>query len=226
MKRIFFTLFFSALFIGAFAQNNGRKLTITGTVLDVSGAPVRNAIVMIDGNKTNAVTNESGRYRIRVPANAETIGILTFGHGMIGELIDGRNEINFRYSATVQNIETPGDEQVNTGYSSQKKKDLLTDVSKVDGRKKNYSSYSSVSEMIERECSGVRATGSGFIIQDSKNLQGPIPALLILDGVPVSSFSGVSTSSVESIEVLKGTSAAIYGSRGYGGAILLTTKKQ
>lgn len=228
MRAIILTILLSVLCLGGFSQNSGKKMTITGTVLDVSGTPVKNAIVMIDGKQTHSVTNENGSYRIRVPKNAESIGIFTFGHGIIGELIGGRNEINFRYSTPVQNIDvaTPGDEAVNTGYASQKKKDVLTDVSDVDGRKKNYASYPSISEMIVRECSGVRPGAGGFIIQDSRNLQGSVPALLILDGVPVNSFSGVSPVNVESIQVLKGTSAAIYGSRGYGGVILLTTKKK
>lgn len=227
MKAMIFTFVFSALFLSGFSQNNGKRMTITGKVVDVSGIPVSNAIVMIDGKQTNSVTNENGNYRVRVPGNAESIGIFTIGHGIIGELIGGRNEINFRYSTPGQNINvtTPGDEAVNTGYGTQKKKDVLTDVSKVDGRKKNYASYPSISEMIERECSGVRFQGSGFVIQDSKNLQGAVPALLILDGVPVNSYSGISPVNVESIEVLKGTAASIYGSRGYGGAIVITTKK-
>jgi TonB-dependent SusC/RagA subfamily outer membrane receptor len=50
--------------------------------------------------------------------------------------------------------------------------------------------------------------------------------LLVVDGVYVDNFDGISPSSVESIVVLKGSSAAIYGARGYGGAIVLKTKIQ
>jgi outer membrane receptor protein involved in Fe transport len=80
--------------------------------------------------------------------------------------------------------------------------------------------------MITRENSGVKYTGSSYIIQDSKDFFGSVPALLVVDGVYVDNFDGISPSSVESIVVLKGSSAAIYGARGYGGAIVLKTKIQ
>jgi outer membrane receptor protein involved in Fe transport len=80
--------------------------------------------------------------------------------------------------------------------------------------------------MITRETSGVKYTQSGYVIQDSKNFFGSVPALLIVDGVPVNDFDGIIPSSVESITVLKGSSAGIYGTRAYGGAIVLKTKTQ
>ena len=57
------------------------------------------------------------------------------------------------------------------------------------------------------------------------NMKGPVPALIVIDGVPSQSYSGLALSTIESITVLKGASAAIYGTRGFGGAILITTKK-
>jgi TonB-dependent SusC/RagA subfamily outer membrane receptor len=48
--------------------------------------------------------------------------------------------------------------------------------------------------------------------------------LFVVDGTPVSSIADIPPQMVESIEVLKGTSAAIYGSRGYGGAVVIKTK--
>ena len=77
-----------------------------------------------------------------------------------------------------------------------------------------------------QEIPGVSVTGGTTInIRDSKDLFGKIPPLLILDGIPVESFEFVSPTQVESINVLKGASAAMYGSRGYGGVIVVKTKK-
>jgi TonB-dependent SusC/RagA subfamily outer membrane receptor len=53
---------------------------------------------------------------------------------------------------------------------------------------------------------------------------GEVPAMFVVDGVSVSDISDIAPVTVASIEVLKGTSAAIYGSRGYGGVILIKTK--
>jgi TonB-dependent SusC/RagA subfamily outer membrane receptor len=113
---------------------------------------------------------------------------------------------------------------VNTGYNEVAQRDLTTSVSKKNGSKSK-KTYSSISDMLQ-EMSGVKVGAEGVIIQDSRNLTGHVPALFVIDGVPLNtSVPDISPATVESIEVLKGTSAAIYGSRGYGGVILITTKK-
>jgi TonB-dependent SusC/RagA subfamily outer membrane receptor len=78
--------------------------------------------------------------------------------------------------------------------------------------------------MIQREVPGTKIQGGNVVINDSKNMQGSIPALFVVNGVPVTTVENIPPSTVESIEVLKGSSASIYGSRGYGGVILIKTK--
>jgi hypothetical protein len=229
--KIFFFILLSVLFLNsATAQKSSNKITITGTVLDSNGNPVANAMVMIDGVNTSSMTDSKGVYKIKVKSNAQKIGIISFGNGLVEAVIGGRSEINFKFSKSTLNQQpdqnvSPGEEGVNTGYNYVKKKDMTSPATQIDGTDKKYASYSSVSEMITRETSGVKYTGSSYIIQDSKDFFGSVPALLVLDGVYVDNFDGISPTSVESIVVLKGSSAAIYGSRGYGGAIVLKTRK-
>lgn len=212
-------------------QKKNTKITITGTVVDARQYPVANAIVMIDGQNTSSITDPEGHFKIKVKQTANTIGIVSFANGMVEEAIDGRTVINFTYggesiSRQMDQGVPQGEKGVNTGYDFKKDKDITTPVNQIDGTDSKYRSYSSVYEMITREESGVRVNGSSIIIQGSKDLFGDVPALLIVDGVPVSDFNGIAPSSVESISVLKGSSAAIYGTRGYGGAVVLTTKKE
>ena len=82
----------------------------------------------------------------------------------------------------------------------------------------------SISEMIQREVSGVQVYGNDVIIQDAQNLSGYIHPLIVVDGVYMDQLPDIPPVSVKSIEVLKGASATIYGSRGYGGAIVIDTK--
>jgi len=213
------------------AQKNNKKITITGTVMDASKAPIVNAILMTDGQKTNVVTDSEGKYKIKVKPTVARIGFFTFGNGIIEENIEGRTTINVTFGTISSQVQAeqgvaPGDEGVNVGYNSIKKKNLTTDINKIDGTNEKYASYSTIYDMIQREVSGVRVNGTNIVIQDSKNLWGSIPPLFIVDGVPVQSISDIQPSSVSSIEVLKGSSAAMYGSRGYGGVILIKTKLQ
>jgi iron complex outermembrane receptor protein len=170
---------------------------------------------------------------------ASRIGIFTFGYGINEETINGRTEINFNFNTVpyqklhdrssgilIDNVRTipSGEESVDVGYAHIKKKYITTGISFIDGTNKKYASYSSVTEMILREVSGVRRMGNGIIIQGAANLFGSVGPLIVIDGTFGGSLDDIPPSSVASISVLKGTAAAIYGSRGYGGAILIKTK--
>jgi TonB-dependent SusC/RagA subfamily outer membrane receptor len=231
IKFVFLILLSAICLISVDAQKSNKKIILTGTVLSASKEPIVNAIVMIDNEKTNSVTDAGGNYRVKVKPTAEKIGIFTFGHGVAEEPINGRTRIDFNFTAASKNQTadqnpSEGEQGVNTGYSMVKKKNLSTDINKIDGTNKKYASYSSIADMIQREVSGVRISGSQVIIQDSKDLFGSVYALIVVDGVSMNELPSISPALVKSVEVLKGTSAAIYGSRGYGGVIVIKTKLQ
>lgn len=226
--KLFIVLLLSVLCFDGIAGKGG-KLKITGTVKDADGNPVEKAVILADGATTGSITNVRGQYVIKVSKDAQSIGVIAPGNIVTADLIDGRTRIDFKLDVPVTMkgslIMTPGDEPINTGYSSIPKKFLTSEVSSINGNQSKYASYTTVDEMITRECSGVKADNGSYVIQNSTNLSGPVPALLVVDGTYVNSFDGISPSTVASINVLKGTSATIYGSRGYGGAIVITTKK-
>ncbi len=211
-------------------QKKRAKITITGTVLNARQYPVANAIIMIDGQNTSSMTDSEGKFKIKVKQDANMIGVVSFANGMIEEPIDGRMVINFNYgeeSITQQKPELPdGEEPVNVGYDYKKDKDLTTPVNRINGTDDKYRTYNSVYDMITREVSGVRVNGTSIVIQNTSNFFGDVPALLVVDGVPVNDFIDIPPVTVESISVLKGSSAAIYGTRGYGGVVVVTTKKE
>ena len=212
-------------------QKKRTKITITGSVVDARHYPVSNAIIMIDGKNTSEMTDSEGKFKIKVKQDVEKIGVVSFANGMIEEPIDGRTVINFKYGgesiSSQRTQETPiGEEPVNIGYDYTKAKDLTTPVNQINGTDDKYRTYNSVYEMITREVAGVRVNGTRIVMQGSSNFFGDVEALLIVDGVPVSDFTDIPPATVESISVLKGSSAAIYGTRGYGGVVVVTTKKE
>jgi len=231
IKLIFLILVSSLCINSITAQKSNKKVTITGTVLNASRVPIVNAIVMIDDQKTNSMTDANGNYKVKVKPTALKIGIFTFGSGTFEDSIKGRTRIDFNFGTTRTQQTTdqtiaPGEQGVNTGYGVVKEKNLTTNVNKIDGTNKKYATYHSISEMIQREVSGVKVDGSSVIIQGSKDFFGSVPALIVVDGVSSYELPDILPSSVKSIEVLKGTAASIYGSRGYGGAIIIKTKIQ
>jgi outer membrane receptor for ferrienterochelin and colicin len=153
---------------------------------------------------------------------------VAFGSGVKEEAIAERTEINFYFKIKSVESEAPAAKEksdgdvVNTGYNKVERKNLTTSISKVDGAKSKRS-YSTIYEMLQT-VPGVKVTGRSVIVQDSRNLQGSVEPLFVVDGIPVSSIDDIMPATVESIEVLKGTAAAIYGTRAFGGAILIKRK--
>lgn len=229
-NKILLVILFSLFCFQISPAQKSKKITITGTVLGVDKKPIANGIIMIDNIKTSSVTDAEGKYSVKIKPDALKIGVFTFGNGVREEDINGRVKVDFNFSTAaagqpVDDTEIEaGDEAVNTGYRAVKRKDVTTDISRIDGTNKKYASYSSIYDMIQREVSGVKVNGDYIIVQGSATLDGGVPALLVVDGVYVQSIGDISPTSVESIEVLKGSSASMYGSRGFGGVILISTR--
>jgi TonB-dependent SusC/RagA subfamily outer membrane receptor len=101
-----------------------------------------------------------------------------------------------------------------------KRKNLTTSVSKIDGRKIQYASYNSIFDMLQGTVPGVTVNNGSVRIRGAPFKPGYEP-LYVVDGTPVNSIAEIPPQMVESIEVLKGPSSAIYGSRGANGAILV-----
>jgi len=214
--------------VSAQKSKKNKKVFIEGTVTDANNTPISNAIIMIDGAKTNSMTNAKGEYKIKVKPTAQKIGVFTFGSGIKEVAINGRDTIDITFSS-VQDKQANagqdnGEEGVGVGYGTVKKKNVTTQINSIDGSNKKYASYRSIYDMIAREVTGVRVNGHTVVIQGSKDLFGDVPALIVVDGVPTDNIENISPTVVKSIEVLKGSAAAIYGSRAYGGVILIKTK--
>ena len=228
MKReiAFLLVIFLPLFSNIYAQNPGKKFFITGKLTDINGKPVSGAVVLIDNSSTDVVTDAEGMYKIKVKANAVKIAVFKPQGGLVEEEINGRTVINFRLSIgslsqTPEKQETPDNEKINIGYGYAEKKDLSTNVKTLDNKKKKSASYLNIYEMIQRSDPSVQVNGTKITIRGINSINSTDP-LLIVDGIIVTSIDDISPQNVESIEILKSADAAIYGSRGANGVIMIT----
>ena len=224
--RIVFCLIFAMIsFNISEGQKAGKKIKITGHVVDGTLAPVANAIVLINGEKTGFVTDQKGHFKIKVKPGSSTIGVLTMTNGVLEEPIDGRTTYNFAFEGTVpvqaSGKVDPGDETIDIGYGKVRKKSMTGTVSKIDGSNPKYASYRSIYDMIRGEVPGVQVSGTSIRIQGASSLMLSTEPLFVVDGMVVNSIGDIQPYAVKSIEILKGSSAAIYGSRGANGVILI-----
>jgi TonB-dependent SusC/RagA subfamily outer membrane receptor len=225
-KAILLVLF-SFLIIGTSSgQKNNKKIVVTGSVTDVNQRPLIGALVLIDGKNTSIVTDDNGVYKLKVRPDADSITIVTFTNGINTEAINGRTNIDFvlgaagSYDKNVQD-KTSVDKKVDIGYGSVSEKDILTRVNTIDGRNSKYATYKNIYEIL-KGTPGVIVKGNSVQLQGPSSFNSGTQPIFVVDGMIVESVDGISPSMVESISVLKGASASIYGSRGANGAILIT----
>jgi TonB-dependent SusC/RagA subfamily outer membrane receptor len=228
--KILFIILLSVLCLnGLTAQKHDKKITISGYVVDKNQYPVPNAGILIDNEETNLVTDTKGYFKVKINPSAKKIGVRIPMSGIIEEYIDGRKRIKFNLDVRVpqqmQNLYNAEEEEINVGYGTEKKKNLTTPVNKIDGTEKKFASYSTIYEMIRGEVPGVRVSGKSIKIQNASSFLMGTEPLFVVDGVTVESIDLVIPQMVRSIEVLKGASASIYGSRGSNGVILITMKR-
>lgn len=211
----------------------GQKTTISGKVTDTNQQPVKGISILLDGKDTGKKTNKQGLFKIKTE-DAKTIAVKDHSGQVVDQEIAGRTEIDFsvptNFAGAVQpkqpELQRPideNDEQVNIGYGTVSKRNLTTPVTKVGSAKGVQ--YTDIYEML-RGRPGVQVVGKSIKIQGGVNsINSGTEPLLVVDGIVVNSIDDILPQEVRSIEILKGSSASIYGSRGANGVIMITLKK-
>lgn len=207
-------------------QKNNKKIIVTGLVTDALQRPLTGALVLIDGKNTNIVTDNNGVYKLKVRPDADSLTIVTFTNGISTIAINGRSRIDFVLGVSglsEQNIQNKksNDKQVDIGYGNVSEKELLSQVSTIDGRNSKYATFKNIYEIL-KGTPGIIVKGNSVQIQGQTSFNSGTEPIFVVNGMVVESVDGISPSMVESISVLKGASASIYGSRGANGAILIT----
>lgn len=205
------------------------KIKISGKVVDNGGLAIPNASVSADGN--NTVTDIDGKYTIVVISEKSVIKFSFLGFENKSVTVGKNTAIN----VTLAEENNQLNEVVVVGYGTQKRSSVTGSVAKLKSDKIENAPVSRLDQAIQGKIAGVRVQNvSSEAGSDTKiNIRGVSSVnagsgpLVVVDGQPTpDGLSAVNNADVESVEVLKdAASSAIYGSRGAGGVILITTKK-
>lgn len=222
------TLFIICLLCGisvAMAQD----ITVRGEVKDQQGLPLPGVSVKVSGSNQGVVTNDKGIYVLSAPAN----GTLTFsfiGYKTIEEAINKRTSIAVKLSDDNQQL----NEVIVVGYGTQTKKDLTTAVTSISAKDIQNQPITNPMQALQGKAAGVQVTsqsgkpGAGITvsIRGNTSITASNSPLYVIDGVTSRDASFINPNDIETMTILKDASAAaIYGSSGANGVVLITTKK-
>ena len=223
-KRISATILFLCITFAGFAQRN----TVRGTVTDEEGNPVVGAFVTVQGVSGGTSTDVDGRYQIDAPAGSTLVFSFI---GFRTQQVPASNAANI---VLVQD-RTSLDESVVVAYGVQKKRDIVGAVENLSTKEieSRTGNTMNISRALQGTIPGLNLTFSdGKPNRDATvQIRGTVnsigsggSALVLIDGIE-GDMNSVNPDDIESVTVLKdASSAAVYGSRGTFGVILLTTK--
>lgn len=206
-----------------YAQTN-----ISGKVTDKSGSGIPGVSVVVQGTTSGAVTDANGSYQIAAKAGAKTLTFSSIGYTLKNVEIGSKTVIDVTLEEDVNSL----DEIVVTGYTSERKKDIIGSVAVVNTKSTLQQPSSNLGNMLQGRAPGVTVSGTGAPGAPAKvrirgfTSFGNNDPLYVIDGVPTDNANALNPQDIESVQVLKDpVSASIYGSRAANGVIVVTTKQ-
>ena len=211
--------------------------SVTGTVLDETGAPLPGAVVMVKGTKTVTSTALDGRFSIEAEPNS-ILQIRYIGYDLQEVAVDGKSEITITMKQSLLNL----NESVVVGYGTKTKREVSSSISSVSAKEVSATPVADAAQALQGRVSGVQIVqnsgapggtgGTSIRIRGISSITGSNNPLIVLDGFPLPDQSSdnvlnaINPNDIESIDVLKDAAAAsIYGVRGSNGVVMITTKK-
>ena len=227
MKRIITLATMFVLSLTAFAQG----YQVKGIVVDPLG-PVFGATVLEQGTSNGVSTGLDGDYTFTVSGPEAIVEV-----SCIGYATQTFKASEVPATITLSDDTTFLDEVVVIGYGSQKKKEVTGSVASIKSEDFNAGVKTNPMGLLQGKVAGLNIikttsdpTSTGYNIQirgfSTLDKGAGTSPLFIVDGVPVSNIDNISSDEIASMDVLKdGSAAAIYGTRGTNGVIIITTKR-
>ena len=216
-------------------------IKVEGKVIDEAGKPLPGVTVKIKDSQKSTSTDNEGNFHL----NADETDVLVFsfiGYETLEQSVNGKTKIFVSMKPTASLVK----EVVVIGYGTQTRKDVTTAVSSLGSADVNNFPSTGVDKAMTGKLAGVQvlqpngAPGAGISIKvrGTGTITAGSDPLYVVDGVPLSDndingpgfrvnpLDAINVNDIESVDVLKDASAAaIYGSRGSNGVVIITTKR-
>ncbi|GAE16790.1 putative outer membrane protein [Bacteroides pyogenes JCM 6292] len=203
---------------------------IRGTVLDEANEPIIGASVLVKGTTNGSITGVDGTFNVK--ANPSDILIISYvGYATVEQQIGNQTQfvIHLREDSKVLN------DVVVIGYGSTTKKELTGSVTSMKKDDLNPGTFTNAMGILQGKVAGLQIINPNgadptakyeVLLRGTNTLSAGQGPLIIIDGVVGADIRNINFQEVESVDVLKdGSAAAIYGTRGTNGVIIVTTKR-
>ncbi len=217
---------FAVLFVGVLYAQDG---TVSGTVTSAEEGPLPGVNVLVKGTTTGTVTDLDGNYRLTVPEGSDILVFSSIGYINQEVSINGRTTVDVELVTDVQSLS----EVVVVGYGTQEKKEITSAVASISSEEFNKGNVNDANQLLQGKVAGLIVSkpgadpnrGFNVRLRGLSTLGANSQPLVIIDGVVGADLNTVDPNDIASMDILKdGSAAAIYGSRGSSGVILVTTK--
>lgn len=207
------------------AEVQQAKVTVKGVVKDAQGEPIIGASVMEKGTSNGAISDIDGKFSLNVKPGAQLV--VSYVGYVSKEVKAGKN-----VSVILEEDNKIINEVVVIGYGTQRKADVTSAVASVKAEDFAGGKIGDAAELIKGKIAGLSVTNSSgdpnasssIMLRGVTSINGSITPLILVDGIE-GDLKTVAPENIASIDVLKDASAAaIYGTRGANGVILITTK--
>ena len=208
-----------------------QRREITGNVRDTRGLPLPGVSVVVQGTTIGTVTNNNGSFTLSIPITAQIVELSFIGMKKT-QIVVTESTL---YDVVMEEEAIGVDEVVVVGYGTQKRSDITGTVASLGKERLDMVPNLNIAQAIQGSIPGIMinqttsgaAPGESIMIRGRNSILADNTPLIVVDGIPYNgAIRDISPNDVQSIEILKDASAAaIYGSRGSNGVILITTKE-
>lgn len=206
-------------------------ITVTGVIVDKSNIPIPGVTVIEKGTTNGSVTDLDGAFSLEVASGESILSFSFIGMETIEMAVGERRTFNTTMLDDVQSL----NEVVVIGYGTQTKREITSAVSNVTSEDFVQTGVRSPMELIQGKVAGLNIVrtqgnnpngGTDIQLRGLTSVVGTTQPLIVIDGIPGGNLDLLQQDDIASFDVLKdGSAAAIYGTRGNAGVILITTKK-
>ena len=232
---------FIAVLLWSITSLLAQNKEISGKVISVNGSPILGATIKAKGSNAATTSNNDGNFKLTVDSKVKAVEI-----SYVGFVSQNVSITNAPINAKLQETDKSLSEVVVVGYGTKIKKDITGSVARVSAKEIGNTPATSFESALQGRAAGVLVSqqngklgqGINIRIRGSSSVTAGNEPLYVVDGIPLTTdnlsntsaptnaLSDINMNDIESVEILKDASAAaIYGSRGSNGVVLITTKK-